>query len=238
MNITSINNEKVKLWSSLKTKKYRDRQGIFLIEGDHLVNIALEKNLVIDLILLEDNYEFKNKFIVTEDIMSKISSQQSISKVCATVKLFEDILDTKNSILLDSLQDPGNVGTIIRSAVAFGFKNVILGPNTVDIYNDKVVRASEGMMFNINFYNVNNIAEIENLKDKGFTLIGTNVEKGESIKTINKDKPIIIIIGNEGRGMDPNIDCDAYVKINMEQSCESLNAGVCASILMNEVYNG
>lgn len=237
MNITSVNNDKVKLWASLSNKKYREKNGLFLIEGDHLVNIALEKNLVVDLILLEDNIDFDNKYVVSLDVMKKISTQKSVSNICATIKLFSNNLVNSNAIVLDNLQDPGNLGTIIRSACAFGFENIILSNNTVDLYNEKVIRASEGMIFNVNFIKLDLINSYDYLKSEGFLVLGTNVVNGTSINNY-KGKKIALIIGNEGAGMNKNIKVDENVYIKMDETCESLNAGVCASILMYEVYNG
>ncbi len=237
MELTSTNNEKVKIWSKLKSKKYRDEQKMFLIEGDHLVNIALKYNLVEELICLNDEYEFTNKYLVNENIMQKITSQVSISNVAATIKYIEKDFDDSNIIILDQIQDPGNLGTIIRSAVAFGFNNILLGEGTVDIYNDKVLRASEGMIFNVNFKKENINSYVNVLKTKGYKIIGTDVAKGIDIKCLNKEK-LALIIGNEGNGLDKNIICDDYVYIKMNESCESLNAGIAASILMYEVYNG
>lgn len=235
MNITSINNEKVKYWSSLKIKKFRDEEEIFIIEGEHLVNIALEKNLVIDLITMNPN-KYPEAYIVTSEIMKKISSQVSPSDVCATVKYLKSTLTDTNAIVLDALQDPGNLGTIIRSAVAFGFDNIILGKNTVDIYNEKVVRSTEGMIFDINIMKIDLVNNLTALKDMGYTIVGASLNATNSIKDV-KNKKIALIIGNEGAGMNEFIKCDYYVKIKMNERCESLNAGVSASILMNEVYN-
>lgn len=237
MNITSKNNDKVKLWSSLNSKKYRELHNLFLIEGDHLVNIALEKGLVVDLILLEDNTKFSNKYIVTKEVMEKISNQKSISNVAATVKLFNEKFSDFNAVVLDNLQDPGNMGTIIRSACAFGFKNIVLGENTVDIYNDKVIRASEGMIFNVNFIKKDLVSSYSFFNELGYTLLGTDVVNGKNIKEFS-NKKIALIIGNEGSGMNKNIKTDANVFVKMDKDTESLNAGVCASILMYEVYNG
>ncbi len=237
MELTSVNNEKVRLWSKLKTKKTRDDEKLFLIEGDHLVNIALEKNLVIDLITLSDSYDFANKYIVTEEIMKKISNQVTISKVAATVKITDCSFNDSNIIILDNLQDPGNLGTIIRSAVAFGFDNVLLGNGTVDVYNDKVIRSSEGMIFNVNIKKIDIQKTIPELKENGYKIIGTNVNSGKTINFFTKDK-LAIVIGNEGNGMNPEIQVDELVKIPMKEECESLNAGISASILMYEVYNG
>ena len=236
MELSSVNNDKVKFWASLKLKKYRDLHKKFLIEGDHLVNIALSKGLVEELICINDVYEFSNKYIVTEEIMRKISTQNSLSNVCAIASFFEEGINDGNAIVLDNLQDPGNLGTIIRSAVAFNFNNIILGNNTVDLYNEKVIRATEGMCFNVSFKKLDLENNLGVLKDLGYKIIGTDVNSGDSIKKFKNEK-LAIVIGNEGSGISRNIECDNYVNIKMNSKCESLNAGICGSILMYEVSN-
>lgn len=235
MNITSINNEKVKYWSSLSVKKIRDNEKKFIIEGDHLVDIAISLGLVIDLITTDIN-KYPDAYVVTDEIMRKLSNQVTPSNVCAVINYLSSSIEEGNAIVLDSLQDPGNLGTIIRSAVAFGFKNIILGKNTVDIYNDKVLRSTEGMIFYVNIMKIDLINNIDSLKEMGYTIVGASLDANNSIKDV-KDKKLALIIGNEGAGMNEFIKCDYYVKINMDSKCESLNAGVSASILMNEVYN-
>ncbi len=237
MRIASNTNEKVKYWVKLKDKKFKDSEKKFLIEGDHLVNLALEKGLVDTLIVLEDNYNFDNTYVVTKEIMKKISSQVSPSNIIAVVNMFTTELSDENIIILDNVQDPGNVGTIIRSALAFGFENIIFGTGTCDVFNEKVLRASEGMIFSINFKKEDLTTYLDDLRSRGYKIIGTDVNSGDSIKSYVNDK-VAIIIGNEGKGINPLLKCDHYVKIPMDSKCESLNAGVSASILMYEVYNG
>lgn len=236
MIITSKDNEKVKYWSKLRMKKVRDKEHKFIIEGDHLVNIALEKKLVDEIICLNDEYDFGNKYIVTKKIMDKISSQVSASKVMAVCHYDYTEEIKGNVLLIDRLQDPGNLGTIIRSAAAFKFETIILSPDTVDLFNDKTIRASEGMIFNVNYQRRDLKLAIENLKHLDYKIYGTDVKGG---KTIDKKSKIAIIIGNEGAGMQDELKdlCDSLVHIPMESCCESLNAGVAASILMYEAYN-
>ena len=236
MNITSVNNERVKYWAKLKIKKFRDEEKKFLIEGDHLVDIALKKGLVLDLITLDNNYDFDNTYTVSEEVMKKISNQVSISRVAAVCKYDYKKDYVGNIIMLDRLQDPGNLGTIIRSAIAFDFKTIILGNGTVDVYNEKTIRASEGMLFNINIVKEDLFESIPKLKKDGYSIIGTDVNSGTNL---TKGK-IALIIGNEGQGMDKKLKplCDSLVHIPMNKDCESLNAGVAASILMYEAYHG
>ena len=233
MNITSLQNEHVKYWNSLKEKKVRDRERRFLIEGDHLINEAKRQNLIIETISVID---LAADYLVTEDIMKKISSQTSISCNAAVVRFIPEDSISSNLIILDGIQDPGNLGTIIRSCIAFNFTTIILGDNSVDLYNPKVVRATEGMIFHINVLRRNLVEFIPTLKNLGYKIVGTDVLNGVDIKNLKHDD-IALVLGSEGQGMSKSVRelCDEFVYINMNESCESLNVGVAASILMYEV---
>lgn len=239
MEITSVNNEKVKNWEKLKLKKYRDLSKLFLVEDDHLVTEALKVNAVKEIITSEEDKKYDvPTFYVTDKIMKVLSEQVTSAKVIA-VCYQNDIKDIKgNTLVLDRLQDPGNLGTIIRSAVAFNFDTIILSEDTVDVYNPKVIRASEGMIFHLNIIRTNIIDFLNNL-DKSYLKITTDVNEGKNIKDLKFDK-CAIIIGNEGSGVSKEVAkvCDEKVYIKMNNKTESLNASVSASILMYEVNNG
>ena len=170
--------------------------------------------------------------------MKKISTQVTGAKIIAVCHQIDKSDLSDKIIVLDRLQDPGNLGTIIRSAVAFNFNTIVLSNDTVDIYNPKVVRSSEGMIFNINIIRSDIKEFLKNL-DKSYLKVTTNVENGENIRNMKIDK-CALVIGNEGAGVSKEVAslCDKTVKINMNSNCESLNASVCASILMYEVENG
>ena len=236
MIITSLKNEKVKYWYNLRNKKFRDQERRFLIEGDHLINEARKQNLVIETISIVD----KNAdYFVTKEIMEKISEQKSISYNAAVVRFIKEDSITGNVLILDGVQDPGNLGTIIRSCIAFGVSNIILSDNSVDLYNSKVIRATEGMIFNINVLRRNLIEFIPIVKNLGYKIVGTDVKNGINIKDINKEN-IAIVMGSEGQGLSNEVKnmCDDFVYIKMNNACESLNVGVATSILLYEVYNG
>ena len=236
MIITSLKNEKVKYWYNLRNKKFRDQERRFLIEGDHLINEARKQNLVIETISIVD----KNAdYFVTKEIMEKISEQKSISYNAAVVRFISEDSITGNVLILDGVQDPGNLGTIIRSCIAFGVSNIILSDNSVDLYNSKVIRATEGMIFNINVLRRNLIEFIPIVKNLGYKIVGTDVKNGIDIKDINKEN-IAIVMGSEGQGLSNEVKnmCDDFVYIKMDSACESLNVGVATSILLYEVYNG
>lgn len=235
--IESINNEKIKKYSKLLQKKYRDETGLYIVSTDHLVKEALKQNIVQEVFLL-NGYEnrYGNVTYVTESVMRKLTSLKTLPSVVAIVRKQVTSSIEGNVIMLDGLQDPGNVGTIIRSAVAFNFDTVIVGNNTVDVYNEKVLRASEGMIYNVNIVKQDLVDSIMDLKLKGYTVIGTKVDNGKRVEDINYDK-YAFIVGNEGNGISNEIldMCDEYIYIDMNKKCESLNVGIASSIVMYEI---
>lgn len=233
MKITSIHNDNVKYWVSLKNKKIRDKERKFIVEGDHLIEEARKNNLIEYIISCVDE---KADFYVTKEIMEKISDQKSISYNAAVVKFIPENSVNGNVIILDNLQDPGNLGTIIRSSVAFNIDTIIISDTSVDLYNPKVVRSTEGMIFNLNIIRRNLEGIIPVLKNLGYKIVGTDVNEGIDVRNISKEN-VAIIIGNEGNGMSENVKemCDEFINIKINKSCESLNAGVAASIIMYEV---
>ena len=240
MLITSLSNDKIKELVKLKDKKYRDKNDIFFIEGKDLCDEAYENGLLREIYILEgydDIYDGIPYTYVSHDVMKKISDLNSITEyfgICA--KKVETDLGNR-MIVLDNIQDPGNLGTIIRSAVAFGFDTVVLSNDTVDMYNPKVVRSTKGMLFNVNIVVRNLETFLDELDD--YAIYGTDVRDGINIKEENIPSKVAIVIGNEGKGISENVRkyCDKFIYIGMNEDCESLNASVSASILMYEVYN-
>lgn len=233
MKITSVHNDLVKYWVSLKNKKVRDKERKFIIEGDHLINEAKKNNLIEYIISCVD---IDADYFVTKEIMEKISDQKSISYNIAVINFMPEDTINGNVLILDNLQDPGNLGTIIRSGVAFNIDTIVLSDDSVDLYNPKVVRATEGMLFNLNIIRRNLNEFLPVLKNLGYKIIGTDVNKGIDIRNISNAN-IAIVIGNEGSGMKEETKkfCNEFINIKMNPNCESLNAGVCASIIMYEV---
>ena len=239
MIITSLENNKIKNYLKLKQKKYREEEKLFLVEGEHLVEEAIKKDLLFDLLVVE-NYDCKIEFpytIVSNTIMKKLSDMESIPKVIGIVKIKEEKRKFGNRILiLDDIQDPGNLGTIIRSSVAFSVSDIILGMGCVDLYNDKVIRSSQGMIFHINVVRGDLKEILLELKNDGYLILGTNVKDGEDVSTIITSK-YALVMGNEGNGVKKEIQemCDKNIYIDMDDSCESLNVGVATSIILYEL---
>lgn len=240
MLITSVNNEHIKELVKLKDKKYRDQSDTFLVETKHLVLEAYKEGLVKELIL-EQNELFPldvDTLYVSPEVLKKLSSTNTPSKVMAVVYKKKEIDRVGEKVLiLDNIQDPGNLGTIIRSAVAFNIDTIVLSNDTVDLYNPKVVRSNQGMMFHVNIIKRNIISFIHELKNEGYKIVGTKVTNGHDVRDAKIYSHFALIIGNEGKGISYDVDnlCDEYLYIKMDNNCESLNASVAASILMYEI---
>lgn len=242
MLITSVKNEHVKELVKLKDKKYRDETNTFLVETKHLVLEAYRAGLIKELILEQDEIFPIDVPItyVSKEVLKKISSLDSPSKVMAVVnKRKEETNYGEKVLILDRIQDPGNLGTIIRSAVAFNIDSIICSQDTVDLYNPKVVRASQGMMFHIPIFIKDTKKIITNLKNEGYKIIGTKVTNGHDVRSSSIYSHFALVIGNEGKGINKEIEdlCDEFLYIKMNGNCESLNASVAASILMYEINN-
>ena len=240
MLITSTNNEHIKELIKLKDKKYRDEKKLFLVDTKHLVMEAYKAGLLKELILHKDELYPLDIDItyVTDEILKKLSQTTTPSKIMGLVAKKEEINTIGERVLiLDNIQDPGNLGTIIRSAVAFNIDTIILSNDTVDLYNPKVVRASQGMIYHINIIRRNIHKTIAELKNEGYKIVGTKVTDGHDVKEASIYSHFALIIGNEGHGISKEIDdlCDEYLYIKMNEKCESLNAGVAASIIMYEI---
>ena len=239
MVINSLTNSKVKAWCKLKTKKYRDLEGLFLVEGEHLLKEALLKNAVTEIIATDAKFTNEDIpfYLVSEAIMQKISNQVSISKVVGVCKKLDEQPLKGNVCLLDNLQDPGNLGAIIRSALAFNIDTIIMSNDTVDLYNEKTIRASEGMIFHLNFWKKDLKEAITYLKKENYQIYGTNVREGKNLANINFSNKTAIIIGNEGQGMHEDLTkyCDELINIPISPKCESLNASIAASIIFYEI---
>ena len=230
--IESVNNEKIKNYAKLNEKKYRDSSNMFLVEGEHLVEEAKKHGLVKEIFSLDGR---EGTIQVSETVMKKLSNLSSVPKVLAVCYKLNNTDIKGNILMLDCIQDPGNLGTIIRSAVAFGIDTIVASKDTVDLYNIKVLRATEGMIFNINYV----IDDLENVLNKlnNYTIIGTNVVNGVTPDNIKIDNNYCLIIGNEGKGMRDSLlsFIDKNIYIPMKENCESLNAGVATSILLYEL---
>lgn len=257
--ISSPDNDKIRLINKLSKKKYRDQQGKFVVEGINLVRAALCKEQLIELVLIADDFDFsevayalsegvdyRNIYMIPRFLFEKISDAENGSGIIAVVKKSSymidrlDDIDTNfgdNILVLDRLQDPGNIGTMIRTAVAAGYSIVATIKGTADIYSPKVLRASAGMIFDISVVELADTDEFKNMVsmlDK--KIVVTDPRKGVPYYKCSLARDVALVIGNEGNGISEEIleSSDIRVNIPMQGEVESLNAAVCASLLMYE----
>lgn len=231
--ITSIHNKTIKELMKLKQKKYRDQY--YLVESMHLVEEAVrvhQADLIISTTPVDLGVE---NLIVSQEVMEKLAftkTPQPIMARCRVQKNNELRLG-KRYLLLDDLQDPGNIGTLVRTALAFGIDQVILSKQCVDLYNDKLLRAMQGAHFHISCIYRDLQEVIPLLKQNGVSVIGSALENAQPIDTLMKTDQMAFILGNEGNGMNKEVLslCDdiAYIPIS---AIESLNVAVAGSIMM------
>ena len=239
--ISSLDNEKIKKLVKLQMKRYRDLYKEYIVEGEHLVNEAIKANCIIEIFVL-DGYEYNADYPITyvsRNVMKKISTMNTPSNVVALCKKIINKNIGNKILLLDEVQDPGNLGTIIRSSVAFGIDTIILSENTVDLYNPKVLRSTQGMYNFINIFSMDSKSAIEEIKSKGIKVYGTNVVNGVDVKSLSSDDKhsFCLVVGNEGNGVREEIQemCDSNLYIKMNENVESLNVGIACSILLYEL---
>lgn len=236
---SSVDNSKIKDLKKLQTKKYRDKKNMFLIEGKHLVLEAYKTGYLKEM-LLEENELLPldvMTYYMTNNVKNYLSELTTPTNVIGVCNKKEGTIKGNRIVYLDCIQDPGNLGTIIRSCVAFNIDTLILSRDTVDLYNSKVIRATQGLIFHLNIV-ISDINEFgPKLKDEGYKIYGTKVTHGKSLKTIEKVSKFVIIMGNEGNGISELSSelCDEFIYIDMNGLCESLNVGVATSIILYEL---
>ena len=237
--IESLDNNKIKNIRKLKDKKYRDSEKLFLVEGEHLVLEAYKSGCLKEVILFNREIDLDiEKIYVSEKVINSLSELPSKVDIIGVCTIKDNELDLNSNILiLDGVQDPGNLVTIIRSAVAFNIKNIVLSKNTVDIYNTKVLRSAQGMNFHLNIVRDDLVKTINKLKSNNYIIYGTDVINGIDIKNVKKSGKYAIIMGNEGNGISFEVKelVDKNIYINMNDKCESLNVAVSASIILYEL---
>lgn len=252
--ITSKDNELVKHIRKLKDKKYRDESNEYIIEGTNLIEEAVKEKAKIKKVIICENttktYELPTNIrleiakyeciYVSEKIFNLITQVTNPQGIMAIVEKTtkEDEIDYTQDliVMLDDIQDPGNLGTILRTIDSIGLKQIIVSKETADAFNPKVVRSTMGAIFRIKIIESENLIDtIKNIKKHHFKLIVTSLQTDNTIYDINYNKKIIVI-GNEGNGVSKEIQdmADEKIKIPMLGKTESLNASVATGIVLYE----
>lgn len=250
INITSTSNETIKYFISLNDKKTRMNAKRFIVEGYHLVNEASKTNLL-EAIISTDEKELKKinnvkRYLVNDAIINKIATTKNPQNILGIVKMLDHNItnllpiikgNKTKLIMLDDVNDPGNLGTIIRTAAGLGYDGIIMSPNTVDLYNEKVIRSTQGVMFKIPIIKANLQEVIKMLKKEKVFCIGTALTNAKDVKHITKKDKFAICLGNEAKGISKEVldSMDENVKIAMNNDVESLNVSIAAGIIMYEM---
>ncbi|PAF54611.1 TrmH family RNA methyltransferase [Mycoplasmopsis agassizii] len=233
--ISSKSNEQYKILKSLTTKKGRLQHNAFLIEGSKIIEEAKKLNVKLT------TYCPKGCDVdLANFLINSISDLESKPDMIAKVEIKKVNLDFKNSkriLYLDNVNDPGNVGTLIRSALAFNFDTVVF--SNLDIYNQKITRSSRNATFSVNLIDEKDYKNIFTIfKKYGFKIYGALLsEDAKEINEINFDEKLVVVLGNEGHGISEQVlkilDEKIYIKIN--QKLESLNVAIAGAIIMNKI---
>lgn len=243
MIISSRDNETVKEIRKLKEKKYRKNK--FIVEGIKMVEEAINEKQNIEIIVIKEgtdiNLDFSDYKVIyiTEKVFNDLTDVVSPQGILAVINKKEKVEIDKNSdyiVALDGIQDPGNMGTILRTLDSAGINQVIVSKDTVDCFSPKVIRSTMGAIYRINVIEVNNLTEtLEGLKNSGFEVVVTSLKTDNSIYDVNYLKKIVVI-GNEANGVSKEIMdiSDKKIKIPMLGKTESLNASVATGILVYE----
>jgi TrmH family RNA methyltransferase len=243
--IQSVKNPQVKQWKKLLTKKERDKTGTFLIEGFHLIEEALKEREQIIEIIVSEKIELPPRLdfgstpvtAVAEEIAKELSdteTSQGIFAVCQQTTDIASIKEAKALLFIDAVQDPGNLGTMIRTADAAGMDAVIVGEGSVDVYNAKVLRSAQGSHFHLPIVRGNLDEWIETLKNRNIPVYGTALENAKTYTEIAPQEEFALIVGNEGNGMNKDllVKTTSNLYIPIYGQSESLNVAVAAGILL------
>ena len=250
--IESKENNSFKNTKKLKERKNRNKSNKYIIEGFRLVQEAFKAKISIDyLIVTEDaigkidqylsdyiSSDIKN-YKISENLFKELVSTENPQGILAVINMNIKPLKSNGKfyLLCDKLQDPGNLGTIIRTSHAAGVQGIILTKGTVDIYNEKTIRSTMGSIFYIPIhYDDDNLSLVKSLKDEGFNLVVTSLETNKDFFEEDLRGKVILTVGNEGNGVSTEVMdlADTKVKIPMPGNAESLNVAIATSVIMYE----
>ncbi|MGL6009347.1 MAG: TrmH family RNA methyltransferase [Culicoidibacterales bacterium] len=239
--IESIHNPKVKEWTKLQQKKYRQQNQQFLVEGQHLVEEAMYTNCAECILTPREDFEADIPvYLVTPAILEKLTATPSPQDIMAICKMVTaEPKGLSRILLLDAIQDPGNLGTLIRSAAAFNVEAIVLGKGTVDLYNEKVLRATQGAVFHLPVIQTDLLTYIPELQSQGVEVIGTSLEQAVQLQAFETPKRWALLLGNEGQGVNQQLLnlTDENVFIEMMEQAESLNVAIAGSIVLYTLMN-
>ncbi len=243
MKITSVNNDLVKEVAKLQQRKYRDENGLFLLEGDKCIQEAIESGIEIEHLFVMEGYDVFNnieKIETTEAVLSKISTTTSAPKTVAVGKQIKQKWsgEYKKVVLLENIKDAGNLGTILRTSAAFDVDAVILYGDTVDLYNPKCVRSSVGNLWKVPVFELKDLSQLKE-KFGRYEIIATLPKSNETVwlKDYIPEDKVLIMFGTESSGLSEELKKFATRNITIEMSdrVESLNLSISVGVMLYKI---
>lgn len=243
--LTSLKNPRILAWRSLKDPKGRKGHEAFLVEGTRMTGEALQSAFPVQALLVGDGYPLPENvpegvpvFLLPEHVLAAVCDTKTPQGVAAVVGIRPLPASGPRLIALDGLQDPGNVGTILRTADAAGFDGLILSPDCADVFSPKVLRATMGSIFRVGLdFPADLAARLRDLRRQGYTVISSQLDGAPFYEREDPGERFILVVGNEGAGVSPEIRSLAAqrLRLPMRGGAESLNAAVAAGIMMYEL---
>lgn len=240
--IKSKTNKRFSKYRSLQQNKYRQAYGLFQVEGYKMVLEALESDLIVEEIIVSESSayrdEFENPMVLSDGLFADLSTMKNPEGVMGILHMGDKTGPSEASriLVLDGVSDPGNLGTLIRSADAFGFTRILTMEGTASPYNPKSLRATMGSIFRVAI-EAGDENKILALKSQGYRVISSSLEDSVSLRDFRAPDKYILVIGSESHGISQFFkdEADIFIKIPMEGGAESLNAGVAGGILMYDL---
>ena len=246
--LTSSKNPRVQSIRSLSDRRGRLSQGAFLAEGDKMVREALESSFPVREILLREDRPLPDwvppglpVLLFPEGLFNSLSDTRTPQGISAVVESRPRPAEGRLLLALDAVQDPGNVGTIIRTADAAGFQGILLGPGCADVFSPKVLRATMGSVFRMGLSFPDNLGTaLSLLKERGYSILSSQLDGEPFFSRSGVADSLVLIIGNEGNGVSPEVQKTAThrLRLPMRGGAESLNAAVAAAIMMYDITRG
>lgn len=252
--IESKDSNKIKELRKLGLKKYRKKTGMFIVENFKIIQDGLENNFYFEDIIVTKSFLAKNEdelkriveknnnldvFLIADKLNKAFSALETPSGVCAVYNNIEKEINLNKSIVyLNGINDPGNLGTILRSALALGIENVVLDETCVDLYNSKTIQAAKDAIFKLNIVFDENRKIAREIKEK-MAMYVTNVEKGEDVSLVfQPQNKACIVLGNESLGVSKDLEemADKFINIKTTSKIESLNVAISAGIIFHELF--
>lgn len=241
--ITSLKNPKVAAWKALKDRKGRRESGCFLVEGRKMVEEALASAFDVETVLVQEGVSFPDGltmpvYELPAHVLAAVCDTKTPQGIAAVVRMKEQSALGKHIVVLDGVQDPGNVGTIIRTADAAGLDGVLLSNQCADVFSPKVLRATMGSIFRMNLRTTDDLpGELTKLREKGYSILSSQLDGTPFYERQDVAERFALIIGNEGNGVSEQVQQTAThrVRLPMRGGAESLNAAIAAAIMMYEL---